>query len=63
MTIHICPNCKKIYQPILVSEGSRPIQEQFLNVPKWQREQIISGICSDGCWDMFLGVKKEVQGE
>lgn len=54
-----CPNCRKTYTPELTwPEGdNRHIQEIFPNAPAWQREQLISGICSDKCWDEFLGVK------
>lgn len=50
-----CPNCNKEYEPVLIRNDCRPIQLQFPNEPSWKREQLISGICSDKCWDEFLG--------
>jgi hypothetical protein len=57
MTSVICPNCGKIYQPVLVRppNDGRPIQAIFPFAPSWQREQLISGMCSDACWVAFLG--------
>ena len=57
----ICPNCKKEYETVLERpEGDeRLIQQIFPNAPAWQREQILSGICSDHCWNQFLGVDVE----
>ena len=55
--IRYCPNCGKEY----ITELNRPewdhrnIQEIFPQAPEWQREQLISGICSDKCWNQFLG--------
>lgn len=59
-----CPNCKREYLTVLDREHPElPIQQEFPSVPKWQREQFISGICSDRCWDEFLGVPhSEPQG-
>jgi hypothetical protein len=34
----------------------RPVQEIFPREPRWKREQLISGICSDECWREFLGI-------
>jgi hypothetical protein len=53
-----CPNCFKVYTPVL---GSRKhpellIQEEFPDAKPWQREQLQTGICSDACWDEYLGV-------
>jgi len=54
----ICPNCKKKYIPEL---GERDpnilIQKQFPNAKPYQREQLITGLCSDECWDEYLGFK------
>lgn len=47
---HVCPNCYKHYHP--------PISSKSQTVPGTiQREHFITGICSDACWDAFLGVK------
>jgi len=54
-----CPNCHKEYTPVL--DRKHPelnIQAEFPKAPAWQREQHITGICSDKCWDEFLGVSK-----
>ena len=52
-----CPNCGKIYVPVL-GERKRPevtIQTEFPDATPVQREQYVSGICSDKCWREFLG--------
>ena len=53
----ICPNCKKHYTPEL---GERKhlemcIQDEFPNATPVQREQLVSGLCSDLCWNAYLG--------
>ena len=54
----ICPNCYREYQPILARKNDKDtIQKQYPDAPAWQREQLISGICSDKCWNEFLGIK------
>jgi len=53
-----CPNCGKVYEPVLARKHlDRLIQEEFPDAPAWQREQHLSGICSDKCWNEFLGKK------
>jgi hypothetical protein len=54
-----CPNCKRYYEPILGKrkEPDKLIQEEFPNAEPYQREQLITGLCSDKCWDEYLGVK------
>jgi len=52
----LCPNCNKHYTPALTRH--RPdllIQQEFPDAPRWQREQLITGICSNSCWFAFLG--------
>lgn len=61
-----CPNCGKKYVPDLAKRldfGTKYIQwkiERELVQKIWpdsttiQREQLITGICSDNCWDKFL---------
>jgi hypothetical protein len=53
----VCPQCKKHYRPILERPISdiRPIQQIFPDAMPWQREQLITGICSDACWQKHLG--------
>jgi hypothetical protein len=48
-----CLCCGKEFEPVLKRpEGdNRLIQDIFPNAPAWQREQLLSGICSDNCWD------------
>jgi len=52
-----CPNCKKVYTPVLERPvgDTRPIQQIFPDSTPTEREQLISGICSDKCWSEFLG--------
>jgi len=56
--IKICPNCNKEYVTVLdrPKDDNRCIQKIFPESKPWQREQLISGICSDKCWDKFLGM-------
>ena len=44
-----CPNCKKVYIPDFTYEDAKP--------GTIYKEQHITGICSDQCWDEFLGIK------
>ena len=53
----VCPQCGKHYSPVL---GERKktninIQDEFPNSKPWQREQLLTGICSDKCWNDYLG--------
>jgi hypothetical protein len=52
-----CPQCGKEYEPVLKREigDNRCIQDIFPTARPWEREQLVSGICSDECWDKFLG--------
>lgn len=53
----MCPNCKKEYTPKLGErKTNQPIQNEFPNATSEEREQLISGICSNKCWDEFLGL-------
>jgi len=53
----ICPNCKKEYIPSLGKrKTNKLIQVEFPNAEPWEREQLLTGICSDKCWDEYLGV-------
>lgn len=54
----ICPNCGKHYTPDLPippASDNRRIQEIYPHTQPYQREQLLTGICSDKCWDEFLG--------
>lgn len=51
-----CPNCGKSYEPKLVRKHPEMlIQEEFPNATPAEREQCISGLCSDECWTEFVG--------
>jgi hypothetical protein len=54
--LRVCPNCHKEYQTVLSRKDDRVIQEQYPDAPAWKREQLISGICSNKCWNKFLGI-------
>jgi hypothetical protein len=55
-----CPNCEKEYTPKLKRPKgyNRDLQDIYPEATKEQREQIISGLCSTNCWNIFMGVKK-----
>jgi len=49
----ICPQCGRHYRPALGERpkgDNRPIQEIFPNAKPFEREQLITGLCSDKCW-------------
>lgn len=51
-----CPQCKRLYTPEL-GEREFPelcIQHEFPSATPIQREQLLTGLCSDECWDNFL---------
>lgn len=54
-----CPECGKVYRPVLVDRPQVPgkflVQDRWPTAQPWEREQLISGICSDRCFDSFLG--------
>jgi hypothetical protein len=58
-----CPACNKTYVPVLVKDeaGMKRWQNGELIQNVWpgskpiHREQLQTGICSDKCWDRFLG--------
>jgi hypothetical protein len=52
----ICPICQKVYTPVLqrIPGDNRLIQEVFPNATEIEREQLLSGICSDKCWDSMF---------
>jgi len=55
----ICPQCGKHYLPELTErKNNMAIQMQFPNATPMQREQLVTGICSDDCWNKFLGIGK-----
>ena len=52
MTLKTCPNCGKVY------ETDFPTREEAVanGGTAIQKEQHQTGICSDKCWDEFLGL-------
>lgn len=62
-----CPNCQKEYVPELTLQPGfddkfwewkherKLIQNVWPHSTPTQREQLQTGICSDKCWDEFLG--------
>jgi len=48
----VCPNCGKAYLPYLDEKNAK---KHFKDVTPIQREQLISGLCSDECWDKYNG--------
>jgi len=50
----VCPNCEKAYLPDLDEKSAK---KHFKDVTPCQREQLISGLCSDECWDKYDGPK------
>ena len=66
-----CPQCRKVYPPDLLPQDEPDAEEAFnewkageLIQRVWpgatsiQREQLQTGICSDKCWDEFLGPER-----
>jgi len=55
-----CPFCGTEFETILTRPigDDRSIQNIFPLAPPWQREQLISGVCSDECWNKSLGIEK-----
>ena len=54
----ICPNCRKEYKPILERKGNELLQISHPTATPEEREQLISGICCNKCWDNFVGLPK-----
>lgn len=58
--VFTCPFCGEKYNPILDRKHPEmSIQREFPNAPAWQREQWISGCCTDICWRLALGEDPE----
>jgi hypothetical protein len=58
----ICPVCKKHYTPELPERDpndDRCIQDIYPKSKAYQREQLVSGVCSDACWDKMWGITEE----
>jgi hypothetical protein len=56
----VCPQCKKHYKPVLERPkgDNRPVDQIFPNAKLAEREQLITGLCSDECWNKYLGIKQ-----
>jgi hypothetical protein len=56
----ICPQCAVAYYPKL---GNRKtdlvIQKEFPDATSAEREQLVTGICSDQCYTDYLGPPPE----
>ena len=58
-----CPCCKNEYVPELADDVvgymnwqmGDYVQDAFPQSTATQREQLLSGICSDACWSMLMG--------
>lgn len=66
----ICPNCHKQYFPDLMRRpdweekaaerrSGKLIQNVWPDATPTQREQLQTGICSDKCWNQYLGGPEE----
>lgn len=60
-----CPACGKTYVPVL---GARRhpqlrIQDEFPRSSPIEREQLLTGLCSDACWDQYLGAPPDRDGD
>ena len=57
-----CPNCEREYEPELVKDTvgymnwqmGDLVQKAFPTALPYQREQLLTGICSDTCWAKWL---------
>jgi hypothetical protein len=56
----ICPQCQKHYKPKFERpKGDRHcIQEILPDAKPFEREQLLTGLCSDACWKKYLGISK-----
>jgi len=57
----ICPSCLRHYFPELGERRvpSVSIQVEFPHAKAYQREQLVTGICSDKCWSDYLGIGED----
>jgi len=53
----VCPNCKKEYKPKLTRKTNNLIQVEFPQATSEEREQLISGLCCNLCFNQFIGVE------
>ena len=57
----LCPNCKKKYKPILKRLGFESLLKQYPDSKPYEREQLISGLCSDKCWKEYLSLAGDIK--
>lgn len=58
----ICPVCKRHYKPDLPEpdpNDPRVIQVIYPQAKPYQREQLLTGICSDECWNKLFPLEEE----
>lgn len=69
MTRTECPQCKKRYVAELAKRpdweqrlaeylGGKLIQNVWPDATASEREQLMTGICSNECWNRYLGVTR-----
>ena len=51
-----CYHFKTSYKPKLTRHTDNLIQIEYPQATKEEREQLISGLCSDKCWNEYLGL-------
>lgn len=51
---HICPNCRKAYEPYF--DSKEEAKQKASKDEKYKIEQYITGLCSDECWNQYLGI-------
>ena len=58
----ICPQCGKTYTPDLPERTEEQqdmnIQDIYPDATPGQREQLVTGLCCDRCWDQHLGAEE-----
>jgi len=53
----ICPECGEAFFPVLGErDQTLKIQDQYPNAALWEREQLITGLCSQKCWNDHIGI-------
>ena len=57
-----CPNCGKTHNVAMTQEQAYDwehggkVQEVFPDWSPSEREKLLTGMCSDECWNKYLGV-------
>ena len=57
----ICPVCNREYVPVLKPTGGL-VQVVYPEAEKWEREQLLTGICSQVCWDRLFKEEEQNYG-